>query len=308
MSINKAFHHRSLHNGPYDFDALVAKNPSLAAFIKSGPSGKKTINFADAKAVMAINQSLLLHHYNIENWSIPKGHLCPAVPGRADYIHYIADLLSEENQNKIPVGTKVKGLDIGTGTSCIYPFLGNSLYGWKFVASDIDSDTLNHVKVLLKSNPSLQKNIKTRFQKSAQNIFINLIKADEKFDFIICNPPFYGSAEEAMEHSELKVKNLNANKIKKGQTQSLIKKNQSSNFGGKNAELWCPGGELEFIKLMIKESVIYQKQVGWFTTLVADKVHLIELMATLKKLGTKNIRKIEMHHGKKITHLLAWRY
>ena len=36
------------------------------------------------------------------------------------------------------------------------------------------------------------------------------------------------------------------------------------NFGGSANELWCNGGELLFVKRMIKESVLYQNQVYWF--------------------------------------------
>lgn len=308
MTVNKSFHARSLHNGPYDFEALIEKNPALAPFVKTNINGKQAVNFADAKAVFALNQSLLLLHYKVENWSVPKGHLCPAVPSRADILHHMADLLSLDHQGEIPRGPKIKGLDIGTGANLIYPLLGTSLYGWKFVGSDVDSDALNHAKTILNHNPMIKKNIKTRFQKSAEHVFKNIIKSDELFDFTVCNPPFYGSAEEASENSERKVHNLNMNKNKKGQGETLIKKHQASNFGGKNAELWCPGGELKFITTMINESSEFKEQVTWFTTLVSHKAHLPEFSALLKKHNCSKTRVIEMHHGKKIAHLLAWRY
>lgn len=110
---------------------------------------------------MALNQALLAFHYQIKNWSIPKGHLCPPVPGRADYLHYIADLLAEKNSGQYPTGTNTKGLDIGTGTSCIYPLLGNRIYGWKFVGTDINPGAINNVKNILNANPSLKKNKKS---------------------------------------------------------------------------------------------------------------------------------------------------
>lgn len=307
MIKDNSFHSRSLHRGAYDFDALVEASPKLRPFVTLSPKGEKTLNFADPKAVVALNQALLCHHYQVQNWSIPKGHLCPPVPSRADYLHHLADLLSETHDGKIPVGPKIKGLDIGAGTSCIYPLLGHSLYGWKFVATDISSQAINNIKLILASNPKHQKHIKTRFQKSPQSILKNLIKPDEKFDFTMCNPPFYSSAEEALLSSKTKVKNLNANKLKKGQTKTTIKENHPSNFGGKNAELWCPGGELEFIKNMIQESVDFKDQVGWFSSLVSQKSNLAPLRVYLKNLGFTQVREIQMKHGKKISHILAWR-
>jgi 23S rRNA (adenine1618-N6)-methyltransferase len=43
----------------------------------------------------------------------------PSIPGRADYIHYIADLLAESNNGIIPRSWD-QGLDIGIGANCIY--------------------------------------------------------------------------------------------------------------------------------------------------------------------------------------------
>ena len=302
----KELHPRNIHNQKYDFAALIKDHPALASFVKKNQYDALTIDYSDSNAILCLNQALLAHHYKVMNWSVPKGHLCPPIPGRADYIHYIADILSESNDGKPPVGTKVKGLDIGTGTSCIYPILGNSIYGWKFVASDINSQAINHVKEILSSNQTLKKNIKTRYQKSDENIFKELIKPDEKFDFTMCNPPFFSSLEEADQAYEKKVTNLNRNKEKKGH--SLINKNKPSNFGGVKSERWCQGGELIFIKSMIEESVLFKDQCSWFTTLVSNKAHLIEFSELLRSLNITDNRVIEMHQGQKISHVLAWRF
>ncbi len=304
MERKKELHPRNIHTQKYDFDTLIKDHPKLSSFVKKNKYDDLGINYSDANAVLCLNQALLAYNYKVKNWSIPKGHLCPPVPGRADYIHYIADLLGEAFDGKPPVGKKVKGLDIGVGNGCIYPILGNSIYGWKFVGSDIDPDSINHAKKILNSNPTLKKNIKIRFQKSANNIFKGLIKSGEKFDFTMCNPPFYSSLEEANNASNRKVKNLNINKEKKGH--ALI--NKTSNFGGIEAELWCPGGETAFIKKMIKESAIYKDQCHWFTTLVSNKVHLIEFYQLLQNFKRAEVRTIEMHPGQKISHLMAWRF
>jgi len=306
MIKEKKLHPRNAHNNSYDFDALIKANPALAAYVKLNDYDALGIDFADANAVLNLNQALLSHHYQIQNWSIPQGHLCPAIPGRADYIHYIADLLAEDSDGIVPEGTKVKGLDIGTGTSCIYPILANSIYGWKFVGSDISSAAINNAKTILNSNSALNKNIKARFQKSANHIFKDLIKPDEKFDFTMCNPPFFASLEEANSATERKIKKLNTNKEKKGH--APISKANASNFGGIKAELWCPGGESAFIKKMIHESASFKGQCRWFTTLVSNKELLKELNEQLQKFKVKEARTIVMNHGQKISHILAWRF
>ena len=306
MERKKGLHPRNIHSKQYDFDALIKHHPTLSSFVKKNKYDALGIDFSDANAVLCLNQALLAHNYNVKNWSVPKGHLCPPVPSRANYIHYIADLLGENFDGKPPVGTKVKGLDIGTGTSCIYPILGNSIYGWRFVASDINSDSINHAKEILNSNPTLKKNIKTRFQKSPNHIFKGLLKSDEKFDFTMCNPPFYSSLEEANRATDRKIKNLNINKLKKGH--APINKDRPSNFGGVKAELWCPGGDTAIIKKMIEESTAVKDQCHWFTTLVSNKAHLIEFYQLLEGLKPAKVKTIEMHQGQKISHLLAWKF
>src|SRR5690348_2831615 len=85
-------HPRNKHQGRYDFKALISSHPPLHAFVHLNEYGDESIDFANAKAVLALNQALLKHQYEIKHWSIPPGYLCPPIPGRADYIHYAADL------------------------------------------------------------------------------------------------------------------------------------------------------------------------------------------------------------------------
>ena len=275
MQKDKGLHPRNIHNQAYDFNVLIKAHTNLSSFVTKNQYESLSIDFSDASAVLSLNQAILSHHYKVKDWTVPKGHLCPPIPGRADYIHYIADILAGGFDGNIPTGTNIKGLDIGTGTSCIYPILGSSIYGWKFIGSDISSNAINHANKILTSNPALKKKIKLRFQESRDNIFDGLIKAGEEFDFTMCNPPFYSSLEEANKVSTRKVNNLNTNRNKKGHV--FIKKSHQSNFGGSDGELWCEGGEVQFIKRMIAQSVQVKDQCRWFTTLVSNKNHLVPL-------------------------------
>jgi 23S rRNA (adenine1618-N6)-methyltransferase len=60
----------------------------------------ETIDFSDPEAVKSLNQALLISYYDIQMGY--SHYLCPPIPGRADYIHYIADLLAESNNGIIP--------------------------------------------------------------------------------------------------------------------------------------------------------------------------------------------------------------
>jgi 23S rRNA (adenine1618-N6)-methyltransferase len=80
---------------------------------------------------------------------IPDGQLCPTVPNRSNYIHWIEDLLSSDLIPPIPSSSgRVRGFDIGTGANCIYPLLGASLLGWSFVGSGMLLCTTSSVLLL----------------------------------------------------------------------------------------------------------------------------------------------------------------
>src|SRR5690554_599045 len=145
-------HPRNRHQVRYDFAALIAVEPRLKAFVIINPYGKESIDFANPAAVRVFNAALLKQLYGINHWRIPEGYLCPPVPGRADYIHGLADLLSTDGQGEIPRGTDFTVLDVGTGANCIYPLLGHHDYGWHFIASDIDPKALASAAETLAAN------------------------------------------------------------------------------------------------------------------------------------------------------------
>lgn len=304
---NKAsgLHERNVHQNPYDFPALIKKYPDLAPFVHLGPAKQQTINFADAKAVKALNTALLKFFYRINHWDIPDNYLCPPIPGRADYIHHLADLLAESNQGEIPTGKGIGGLDVGTGANVIYPILGSQLYGWQFVGADIDPVSIQTANLIKQVNPRLKKILDFRLQSHPKHTLKNIIGPDDIFHFSMCNPPFHTSAKEASEGSQRKLNNLDKNRKSK----QLSQKPQSDlNFGGKSGELWCPGGEATFIKNMIKESVEFKDQCLWFTSLVAKKENLSGIYQALKNAKVVEFKTINMAQGNKMSRFVAWTF
>jgi len=293
-------HPRNLHRSRYDFELLISNCPELKAFISINKHGIETVDFSNPLAVKTLNKALLQTYYDIQNWDIPKNYLCPPIPGRADYIHYLADLLKETNNGKIPEGNSVMGLDIGTGANLIYPILGNSIYNWSFVATDIYKTSIENASKIIEANPRLIDAISLQQQTEPRFIFKNIIIPEDRFTFTMCNPPFHASAEEANKSTSRKVSNLNP-KEKKNTNPVL-------NFGGQNAELWCNGGEIGFITQMIYESVKYASQVLWFTTLVSKKENLSSIYKTLKKVNAVSVKTIEMSQGQKNSRIVAWSF
>ena len=291
-------HPRNRHATGYEFNQLSRVYPPLEQFVAQNKYQTLTIDFSDAKAVKALNLALLKQFYRIDNWDIPDGYLCPPIPGRVDYIHYLADLLKATNGNKIPDGNKVSVLDIGTGASCIYPILAQREYHWHCVASDIDPISVNRANEIISLNDDLAESIECRLQPEPNHIFKGIIKPNERYEFTLCNPPFHRSLAEANEGTQRKWKNL-------GKSKTL---ETSLNFGGQKAELWCPGGELSFIRKMINESKQYQEQVLWFTCLVAKKDHINAIKLSLKKAHINNVKIVNMEQGQKLSRFIAWSF
>ena len=80
-------HSKNIHKGGYNFVTLIKSSPGLATFvIKNKFNQQPTIDFSNPDAVKALNSALLKSHYDINYWDIPKGYLCPPIPGRVDYI------------------------------------------------------------------------------------------------------------------------------------------------------------------------------------------------------------------------------
>ena len=289
-------HPRNKHQGRYDLIQLQLENPSLSRFVKLNPNDELTIDFSDPIAVKALNKTLLKSYYQIKEWDIPAQFLCPPIPGRADYIHYLADLLIS-NDNKI------KGLDIGVGANMIYPLIGIREYDWQFVGVDIDQTALKNAQKILDTN-TLSESVSLRLQSDRNNIFKGIIKEDDYFDFTMCNPPFHASLENAKAGSRRKLNNL-AKKANQPLTKS---KNPKLNFGGQAAELYCDGGEIKFIKRMIEESVEFKNHCRWFTTLVSKASHLPSIYNALKNINVREIRTVEMAQGQKHSRFVAWSF
>ncbi|MES2761611.1 MAG: 23S rRNA (adenine(1618)-N(6))-methyltransferase RlmF [Bacteroidota bacterium] len=290
-------HPRNKHRSRYNFDELIKACSELRQFVYINQFNVETIDFTNAEAVKTLNRALLKQFYHIDHWDIPQNYLCPPIPGRADHIHNLADVLSLSNGGIVPKGKSVTALDIGTGANCIYPLLGYQEYGWSFIVSDCDSLAIKVAKQIIESN-ALSKSIECRFQPNPSFIFKGIIKPNEFIDITMCNPPFHASAAEAQSGSHKKWKNLGYKKTEK----------PVLNFGGQTNELWCKGGEVGFISKMIEESVDFKEQCLWFTSLVSKSENLPVIYAALKRVGTVTVKTISMSQGNKISRIVCWTF
>ncbi|AXG74062.1 23S rRNA (adenine(1618)-N(6))-methyltransferase RlmF [Flavobacterium arcticum] len=289
-------HLRNRNRERYDLDALLIATPELSNYVKPNKFGVDSVDFSNPVAVKLLNTALLSHYYGIKSWEFPDENLCPPIPGRADYIHYIADLLCESNFGRLPHGNKITCLDVGVGASCIYPILGVTEYNWNFIGADINENSIASAQNIINNNVQLSNKIELRLQKSSKDIFYGIIALEDKIDMTLCNPPFHASAEEAQKGTLRKVKNLSGKPIK---TPEL-------NFAGISNELICDGGEHQFIHNMIRESKKFAANCFWFSTLVSKQSNLKGIYKALDAIGATDVKTIPMGTGNKSTRIVAW--
>ena len=288
--IKTNLHPKNKNREQYKIEELLLVIPELKDHIKKNKLGEDSIHFSDPVAIKLLNKALLSHYYGIQKWEFPDTNLCPPIPGRADYIHYMSDLLNN-NDN-------ITCLDIGVGASCIYPILGISEYNWSFIASEVNTEAITIAKKIIKDNPSLKGKVKFRIQKDENNIFKGIIKPKDKIDLSICNPPFHSSKKEALKGSMRKIRNLSGERSKKIQL----------NFSGVANELVYKGGEYQFIKNMIEESVLYSNNCLWFTTLVSKEKNLKSIYKLLEDVKAEEVKTLNIGTSNKKSRIVVWTF
>lgn len=296
--VKARLHPRNRNRERYDLNALISAKPELKDHVKPNKYGDDSVDFSNPAAVKILNQALLDHYYGIKFWEFPDENLCPPIPGRADYLHQIADLLADKNYGTIPKGDAVRCFDVGVGASCIYPIIGVTEYEWKFIGSDIDKKSIASAQKILDSNPTLTGKVELRLQEDRDDVFYGILERDEKIDVTICNPPFHASVEDAQAGTRRKVKSLSGNKI----TMPPL------NFSGLHSELVCEGGESRFIQNMIREGRKFSQNIFWFTTLVSKQSNLKGVYRALNKFGATEVKTIAMGTGNKSSRIVAWTF
>ena len=251
-------------------DRLTDAYPALLQhIIIQTHTGRQTVNWSNPESVRALNSALLVADYGINpNYAdmLPIGTLFPPVPGRADYVHHIADLLTRSNNDgdgNVPMGRQVVGVDVGTGASCIYPILATSIYGWRMIATEINPTSIQSARNIVTAN-ALEDLIDVRVQERSSSIFDGVLHREEVVDFTMCNPPFYSSKEAFQAENARKLRGLS--RSKKARRSDVVRSmpvdsattiesstGTSNNFGGNANELWCKGGEVAFVKKIIRE-------------------------------------------------------
>jgi 23S rRNA (adenine1618-N6)-methyltransferase len=220
-----------------------------------------------------LTKSLLKRDFALE-LKLPNDRLCPPVPNRWAYICWIQDLIDSTNPSTLTdcydSNRRVTGLDVGVGSSCIYPLLACAARpNWKFHGTEIDQRSYEYALHNVSSN-ELEQRIQL-LKTSALHALIPLgaLKV-EKADFTMCNPPFFRSIEE-----------MNSSTIVKGEHAGAI-------CTGSEVEMITEGGEVTYISQMVDESYNLGKRVQWYTSLLGKLDTLPIIVEKLRQMGCMN--------------------
>ena len=157
---------------------------------------------------------------------------------------------------------------------------------------------MKSVNDIIEMNPFLKGKVEFRLQPNPKDVFKGIIQKDNFFDLSICNPPFHASPEEAQFVTKRKINNLKASRTNK----------PILNFGGQNSELWCEGGEVRFVRDMIKQSKQFSSLCFLFSTVISKQSHLNNIYESLRIAEATEVKTIPMGQGNKISRIIAWTF
>lgn len=250
-----------------------------------------SIDFTNPDAARAVTHALLLNDFQLD-LDLPTNRLCPPIPNRLNYIHWIEDLVAATR----PIGLdkQVVGIDIGTGASVIYPALTCRLQpSWKFLALEIDSKSIECAIRNIHGN-QLQDQIQllTSDVNDARLLTQHALFNDPGFyaTFTICNPPFYESIDD-LHHSSL-IKSKSPNGINTGSSSELI----------------TPGGDFQFTSNLLLDSLLLKSKIQWFSTMFGKLSSLLNLIELLRAHQIDNYAITELVQGQTRRWALAWSF
>lgn len=201
---------------------------------------------------------------------VPKGHLVPGVEGRRQYVQWALDLHVLQHNNII---------DLGSGPVVIMARLLSEINSRLTVyCTEIDKASVIHAQQNV-----INDRIHIHQATNSVDLLTSLMSRDDiedvKFDFLVCNPPFY----------DLMMRNSVATEM----TQS---------------EGFFPGGEVSFCKLLIDQSWMFRKRLKWSTCLLGHKSNLHAIKAYCWRQGAKHVATAVFCPNKTRRWAIAWTF
>ncbi|KAH9889026.1 hypothetical protein C8Q73DRAFT_709419 [Cubamyces lactineus] len=282
-------HPRNPYRTPPDFVALAEAYPSLKPHITLTRNGA-SIDFKNEVAQRLLTEAILFRDFALKV-TLPPGRLCPPVPNRLNYILWLEDVMETISLAlEEPPNRTIRGLDVGTGASAIYPLLGCRTHAnWSFTATELDEVSLRCARTNVETN-GLHDRIAVTPAQPDGPILAPLFDSDTVYDFTMCNPPFYSSREEVLQSAE--AKELGPNAV----------------CTGADIEMITPGGEAAFVGRMVEESIQLLGKCRWFTSMLGKMSSLTDIVQSLRAKKVDNYAISELVQGQTRRWVIAWSF
>ncbi len=314
-----------------NFEELARQYPNFRtawAATKSAQRERRHASFSSCVTQdfsIQLTRALLQALFRLKLPYLDEAHLCPPVPNRFFYLHWIHTKLLPVSWAAGNDITRSRGLDIGAGASCIYSMLAARFFRSTMITSEIDPKSVclaranvqaNHLSsmiTILQVPPSfsqqqlqqqtnirsiggpLQRSIEGWFHHRQENsVPNNGTSTDLTLDFVMTNPPFYDPS--SMEISTARVGDGRA------------RTNMTVSEGN------YPGGEIGFVIEMIEDSLRMSSNqnscsfhASWYSSMLGKKTSLVKLQKLLLHLlGPAHIETTEYGPGHYTRWFLAW--
>ncbi|XP_039439265.1 U6 small nuclear RNA (adenine-(43)-N(6))-methyltransferase [Culex pipiens pallens] len=291
MSMSKFMHPRNIYRQKPDFNALVKQFPELRGVTTVDLNGRVKLDFKNREALQLLTRVLLRRDFGLEV-ELPAGKLVPTLPLRLNYILWLEDV--EEALGWRRNRAELRGLDIGCGASCIYPLLGvaRNRTRWKMVGLEKVRDSVESARGNVERN-GLTGDVRVVEQKEGEETVIRgFLEGDgvgERFDFCMCNPPFYEQDHE--------VENRTGHRPE-----------PSAVSTGSMDELRTEGGELRFVEKIIDESLELKERITVYSSMLGHKRNYDQILRILKGRGVSNFTTTRFCQGNTTRWGVAWSF
>ncbi|XP_035784575.1 U6 small nuclear RNA (adenine-(43)-N(6))-methyltransferase-like isoform X2 [Anopheles albimanus] len=292
MSVNKFMHYRNRYREKPDYQELVKQFPELAKVATVDMKGNIKLDYKNKETVQLLTKCLLLKDFGL-TLELPSNKLVPTLPLRLNYIHWLEDIGSVIDWMGSRKG--IHGIDIGCGASCIYPLLAvvQSNRRWNMLAIEINELSLISARANVAANNLADYITVVPQPAEGSTLLINVLKdfPNKNFDFCMCNPPFYDSvaSQEVCNRTGKRRKPTNAPT-------------------GSGEELCTPGGEVQFVGQLIRESLVLKDRISVYTTMIGHKQSYEEILRILKRNNIHNVTMSRLCQGNTTRWSVAWSY
>ncbi|KAF9448929.1 hypothetical protein P691DRAFT_728779 [Macrolepiota fuliginosa MF-IS2] len=286
-------HRRNIYSQAIQFEELARTYPPLLEYLipANPPSRWKTIDFRNEQAQRCLTQALLYRDFRVQ-LTLPEDRLCPPVPNRLNYVLWIQDIIRAHRFLFREDIRTIRGMDIGTGASAIYPLLACKMEpSWEFIATEIDNKSYSCAERNIQVNQLQERIHLVRASPDKALLFPLEDYSGPPFDFIMCNPPFYSSRAEVARSAEFK--ELPPNGACTGADTEMI---------------YPPGGEAAFIGQMVDESERFGLKCRWYTSMVGKMSTMSEIVVMLRKRSVRTYAMTEFVQGQTRRWGIAWSY